>query len=56
VRIPSTQPEKTQHEKDDDDGTHEPNDSIHEGFPLLARGSRKRGKPAHVGLIPQEPI
>ena len=54
--IPSAYPEITQHDKDDDDGTHEPSDSVHEGFPLLARVGKQRGKPTHIGLIPRDPI
>jgi hypothetical protein len=35
--IPSAQPQKAEDEKDDDDGTDEPDDSVHDGCPLLAR-------------------
>jgi hypothetical protein len=53
---PSAQPEKTEHEKDDDDGTDEPDDSVHDGCPLMARVGCKRGSPARIGLVPREPI
>lgn len=51
----SAHPKKTKHEKDDDDGTDKPDDSVHEGFPFRARGA-KRGRPAHIDLIPPQPI
>jgi hypothetical protein len=31
---PSAQPEKAEHQQDDDDGTDEPDDSVHDGCPL----------------------
>lgn len=53
---PSAQPEKAEHEKDDDDGAYEPDDSVHGGCPLVAQVGSKRRKPAHIGLAPQDPI
>jgi hypothetical protein len=35
--IASAQTKKSEHEKNDDDGTHEPDDSVHDGSSLLAR-------------------
>ncbi len=35
--IPSAQPEKAEHQQHDDDGTDEPDDSVHDAYPLLAR-------------------
>ncbi|HUG21766.1 hypothetical protein [Piscinibacter sp.] len=35
--IPSAQPEKAEHEQDDDDGSDEPDDSVHDGL-LCWRG------------------
>lgn len=56
TRFPSTEPEKSQHEEDDDNGTHYPNESVHERLPLLARRGTKRGKPAPVGPTPKDSI
>ena len=45
--VSSAQPEETEHKKDDDDGTDEPDDSVHDGCPLLARVGQARPACAH---------
>ena len=45
--IPSAQPEVSEHKKDDDDGTDEPDDSVHDGCPLRARVGQARQAGAH---------
>lgn len=52
----SAQSEETEHEKYDDDGTDDPDNLVHERCPLMARIGYKRGRPAHIGLVPCELI
>ena len=54
--VPSAQPQEAEYEKDDDDGTDEPDDSVHDGYPLPARVGCKRGRPAHIGMAAQNRI
>ena len=52
----SAKTEIAQHEQDDHNGADDPDDLVHDVFPLLARVGSKAGRPAHTGIVPREPI
>jgi hypothetical protein len=54
--IPSAQTEEPEHEKNDDNGTNKPDDSVHDEDPLLARVESKRDWSAPIGTVPRNPI
>ena len=49
--MPLSQPEKAEHEKNDDDGADEPDDSVHSGYPLLARLACEAALRMPAGLV-----